>query len=278
MIDLHTHFFYEGGHTEAFQREADLIRGSPVKLAVTPEEFDATMSIVDRAVLLSCRALLVGLKQDNDVIARFAARNPAKYTAFAGIDPCEPRFMDELERCFGDLKMRGVKLLPMYAGFDPRDRRLDPLYERCQRDGLPILFHTGTTFCRDAPMRYTRPILWEEVAERYRDLKMVVAHLGHPWEHETVALVRKQPNIWADVSALHYRPWQLYNSLMLVQEYGVWKKLLFGSDYPVTTPQAQADGMRSLNEMLEGTRLPRLNMDSIEQVIQGDSFKVLNLA
>lgn len=277
MIDLHTHFFYQGGHTAAFQREANLARGSPVNLTVTAAEFDATMAGVERAVLLSCRALLVGLNQENDVIAQFAARNPAKYTAFAGIDPCEPRFMDELDRCLGDLKMTGVKLLPMYAGFDPRDRRLDPLYARCQRDNLPILFHSGTTFCRDAPLRYTRPIVWEEIAERFRDLNMVLAHLGHPWEHETVVLIRKQPHIWADVSALHYRPWQLYNSLMLVQEYGVWQKLLFGSDYPITTPQAQADGMRSLNDMVAGTHLPRLNLDAIEQLIHRDSFKLLNI-
>ena len=43
-------------------------------------------------------------------------------------------------------------------------------------------------------------------------------------------------NVFADVSALHYRPWQLYNSLMLVQEYGVWHKVLFGTDFPLITP------------------------------------------
>ena len=47
--------------------------------------------------------------------------------------------------------------------------------------------------------------------------------------------IRKHENVFADVSALHYRPWQLYNSLMLAQEYGVWPKLLFGTDYPYRT-------------------------------------------
>ena len=277
MIDLHTHFFHAAGHTPQFQEEADLARGAPVRLTVTPEDFDAAMQAVDRAVVLGCRALRVGLCQNNDLIAQFVARNPAKYVAFAGIDPGETHFMEDLEHGLDDLHMRGVKLLPMYAGFDPRDRRLDPLYERCAREGLPVLFHTGTTFCRQAPLRYTRPMLWEEVAERFGDLKMVLAHLGHPWEHEMVALIRKQPNIWADVSALHYRPWQFYNALMLVQEYGVWNKLLFGSDFPITTPQAQAEGMRALNNMLEGTRLPRLNPDAIEQVIQRDAFTLLGL-
>ena len=59
MIDIHTHFFYEGGHTENFQNEADLARGAPVKLTVSPAEFDAAMQPVDRAIVLACRALRV---------------------------------------------------------------------------------------------------------------------------------------------------------------------------------------------------------------------------
>ena len=106
---------------------------------------------------------------------------------------------------------------------------------------------------------------------------MVVAHVGHPWEHETVALIRKQPNIWADVSALHYRPWQFYNSLMLVQEYGVWDKILFGSDYPFTTVDASLEGMRQLNCMLEGTSLPRLDMVKMEQMFNRNTLDILEI-
>ena len=62
-----------------------------------------------------------------------------------------------------------------------------------------------------------------------------MAHLGHPYEGECVVTFRKHPNVYADVSALHYRPFQLYHSLMLVQEYGVWDKVLFGTDYPFIT-------------------------------------------
>ena len=75
--------------------------------------------------------------------------------------------------------------------------------------------------------------------------------LGHPYEGECVAVARKHPNVYADISALHYRPFQLYHSLMLVQEYGVWDKMLFGTDYPFTTVNATIDGLRDLNDMLE---------------------------
>jgi predicted TIM-barrel fold metal-dependent hydrolase len=80
------------------------------------------------------------------------------------------------------------------------------------------------------------------------------------------------------VSALHYRPFQLYHSLMLVQEYGVWNKVLFGTDYPFTTVNDSVAGIRKLNDMLEGTKLPRLKADEIERMIHRDSLALLGLA
>jgi predicted TIM-barrel fold metal-dependent hydrolase len=64
---------------------------------------------------------------------------------------------------------------------------------------------------------------------------------------------------------------------MLVQEYGVWEKVLFGSDYPFTTVDASLAGMRELNEMLEGTRLPRLNMEEMEAMFERDTLSILGI-
>ena len=97
------------------------------------------------------------------------------------------------------------------------------------------------------------------------------------YEGECVVTIRKHPNVYADCSALHYRPFQLYHSLMLLQEYGVWNKLLFGTDYPFTTVKASLAGMRSLNDMLEGTRLPRLNLDRMEEMFARDTLRLLGL-
>ena len=87
----------------------------------------------------------------------------------------------------------------------------------------------------------------------------------------------KHPNVYADGSALHYRPFQLYQSLMLVQEYGVWDKVLFGTDYPFTTVDASIDGIRKLNDMLAGTALPRLNTEAIEKMFYRDTLKILEI-
>ena len=117
----------------------------------------------------------------------------------------------------------------------------------------------------------------EPVAVRFPGVKIILAHLGHPYEGECIVTIRKHANVFADISALHYRPFQFYHSLMLVQEYGVWHKLLFGTDYPFTTVRATIDDLRKLNDMLAGTALPRLNSEQIEQLIQRDSLRLLGL-
>jgi predicted TIM-barrel fold metal-dependent hydrolase len=141
-----------------------------------------------------------------------------------------------------------------------------------------VLLHTGTTFISKAPLDCTLPRLLDDVAARFPEVRMVLAHLGHPYEGECVVTIRKHANLYADCSALHYRPFQLYHSLMLVQEYGVWDKVLFGSDYPFTTVDASIDGMRALNNMLEGTALPRLDMDAMERLFTRDSLSILGIA
>jgi predicted TIM-barrel fold metal-dependent hydrolase len=117
----------------------------------------------------------------------------------------------------------------------------------------------------------------DRVATRFPEVKIIMAHLGHPYEGECVVVARKHPNVYADISALHYRPFQLYQSLMLVQEYGIWDKILFGTDYPFTTVNATIDGLHALNGMLEGTKLPRLNVEQIDAMIYRDSLQLLGL-
>jgi predicted TIM-barrel fold metal-dependent hydrolase len=165
----------------------------------------------------------------------------------------------------------------MYAGFRPDEPRLDPLWTYASKHKLPVLLHTGTTFVAQAPLECTLPRHLDPVAIRFPEVKIIMAHLGHPYEGECIVTIRKHPNVYADISALHYRPFQLYHSLMLVQEYGVWNKVLFGTDYPFTTVNATIEGLRKLNNMTEGTGLPKLNQKAIEEMIYRDSLTILGL-
>ena len=114
------------------------------------------------------------------------------------------------------MKLKGVKFGPIYNGVALSDPRLEPVYRvSAKRNNLPLTMHMGTTFARNAPVDMGRAIHVEPVALKYPDLVMVLAHMGHPWYEDAIVVSRKQPNVFCEISALFYRPWQYYNILIV---------------------------------------------------------------
>jgi len=280
IIDVHSHAWEFPKHfSDDFRRQARRARaGQEVDLAVRFEEYAATASEPVRTIVFGGKARLSGLWVDDAYVADYVAGHPDKLIGFLSVDPTQLGWEDELRFGHQEFKLRGIKLLSMYAGFRPDEPRLDPLWQYAQRHHLPVLLHTGTTFIAQAPLECTLPRHLDAVAARFPEVRIIMAHLGHPYEGECIVTARKHPHVYADISALHYRPWQFYNSLMLVQEYGIWDKVLFGTDYPFTNVNATLAGLRSLNAMLAGTSLPRLNEDAIERMIYRDALPLLELS
>jgi predicted TIM-barrel fold metal-dependent hydrolase len=279
IIDVHSHAWnFPSDFSKDFIRQAGRARpGHAVDLSATYKSYRAAAPEDTCTIVFGGKARLSGVWVDDQSVANYVAKDPKRLIGFLSVDPTQDGWERELRFGHEELGLRGVKLLPMYAGFSPDDERLDPLWQYAEQHGLPVLLHMGTTFVAQAPLKYTLPHLIEPVALKHPALKIILAHLGHPYEGECLVTIRKHENVFADVSALHYRPWQLYNSLMLAQEYGVWHKLLFGTDYPFTTVNASIDGIRTLNDMLEGTKLLRLDTAQIEAMIHRDSLALLGL-
>lgn len=278
-FDIHSHAWpFPEAFNDDFICQATAARaGATVDLTIRLEDYQQAAPPGTRTAVFGGKAKLSGMWVEDQYIADYVAQDPEHLVGFLSLDPTQPGWEDEMRHGHEELGLRGVKLLPMYAGFGVDDERLEPLWEYAREKELPVLLHTGTTFVRQAPLACTLPRLIEPVATRYPEIRFILAHLSHPYEGECVATIRKHPNVYADISALHYRPWQLYNSLMLVQEYGVWNKLLFGSDYPFTTVNESIEGLRKLNDQLEGSALPRLNEDEIENLIHRDGFEILGI-
>jgi predicted TIM-barrel fold metal-dependent hydrolase len=278
-IDVHSHTWrYPEHFKDDFVAQAVRAKaGGEVDLAVRYEDYRRAAPDDTRTIVFGGKARLSGLWVDDPYVANYVAAHPDTLIGFLSVDPTQDGWQGEMNVGHQELGLRGIKLLPMYAGFRPDDDLLDPLWIYAARHRLPVLLHTGTTFVSQAPLEFTLPRHLDRVAARWPEVKIIMAHLGHPYEGECVAVIRKHPNVYADLSALHYRPFQLFHSLMLVQEYGVWHKVLFGSDYPFTTVQASIDALRSLNRMVEGTALPRLDTQAIEALIHRDSLRLLGL-
>jgi predicted TIM-barrel fold metal-dependent hydrolase len=279
IVDVHSHAWrYPDDFTDEFRRQARQARaGVEVDLTVRYEMYRAAAPAETKTIVFGGKAKLSGLWIDDQYISDYVAAHADTLIGFLSVDPTQEGWQYEMERGHQELGLRGIKLMPMYAGFRPDDAMADPLWRYAAQHRLPVLLHTGTTFVAQAPLDCTLPRHLDRVAIRFPEVRIVMAHLGHPFEGECVAVARKHPNVFADISALFYRPFQLYHSLMLVQEYGVWDKILFGTDYPFTTVNSTIQGLRNLNDLTRGTGLPKLSEPAIEAMIRRDALTLLGL-
>ncbi len=279
IIDVHSHCWSFPEHfSDDFRQQGRRAKaGEDLDLTIRYEDYRRHAPEETRTIVFGGKARLSGLWVDDQYVADYVAAHPDKLIGFLSLDPTQPGWEEELRFGHQELGLRGVKLMPMYAGFRPDEPRLDPLWHYATQHALPVLLHTGTTFVSQAPLECTLPRHLDPVATRFPQVRIIMAHLGHPYEGEAIVVARKHPHVYCDISALHYRPFQLYHSLMLVQEYGVWNKVLLGSDYPFTTINATITGLRKLNDMLAGTALPRLSTTALEELIYRESLGLLGL-
>ncbi|WP_116201015.1 amidohydrolase family protein [Amycolatopsis circi] len=212
----------------------------------------------------------------NTATAAFMANDPERRIGFMSVNPTAPEVFEEADRC-RELGLVGVKLGPNYQNFDPLSQAALDFYGYCERHRLPILFHQGASPIRQAPLRYTYPLVTDEVALQFPELRIVMAHMGHPWGRETVVTIRKHPHVYADVSSIYLRPWVCYESLLAAQEWGVPHKLLLGSDFPIATTAEAIAGIRRVNDIVAGTALPKISDELIEGVIHADAVGALGL-
>jgi predicted TIM-barrel fold metal-dependent hydrolase len=276
-IDYHTHAGLAEHYAQDFLTETARMRKEPLRMAVDPAEHDRVTAGYDKVIVLAFRSLHLGLNVTNEYVAEFVRARPQKYIGFASVDPHERDAVEQLRFAHQRLGLRGVKMSPIYQAFHPMDERVLPIYAYAEQHGLPILIHQGTTFPRRAPLKYASPLLLEDVCLAFPDLRFIIAHLGQPWFEDTISVMRKHPHLYADISGLHYRPWQFYNALMLFHEYGLLSRLVFGSDYPIATPQETLTGLRNVNQFTVGNSLPRIPEEEIDRLVDRNLLAELNL-
>jgi uncharacterized protein len=280
MIDIHSHV---PTHRSVVPEDELVVNSKwrpdrPVAATTTWDDYDAAFADVDVSVAFTIARNRTQVDSPlNDAVAEFVAAAPGRRIGFLSIHPEVPGAEDELERARTDLGLKGIKLGPNYQVFDPLGPAALRVYELAERHGLPILFHQGASPVREAPLRFAHPLVMDEVAIRFPELRVVMAHLGHPWQRETIVTIRKHPHVYADISATFYRPWSFYEGLRLATEWGALDKLLFGSDFPIATPAETIEGLRRVNAPIAGTALPAVPLDAIEELIHRDPLPLLGL-
>jgi predicted TIM-barrel fold metal-dependent hydrolase len=287
IVDVHTHTpTHRASVPEAERRVFDAYRPDRVVCTTCSwDDYDDAMRGVDVSIAFNIAvddpAAATGIPTDpdriNEATAEFVAAAPTRRIGFMSLHPDAPGAVAELEHCHRALGLRGIKLGPNYQQFDPLSAEAHALYARAERAGLPILFHQGASPIAHAPLRFAHPLAMDEIAAAHPELRVVMAHMGHPWQADTIVVIRKHPHVYADVSALFYRPWSLYTCLRLATEWNVLDKLLLGSDFPIATPAETIEGLRSVNAILAGTQLPRVPEDALEAIVARDTLALLGL-
>lgn len=233
--DVHTHIWRDEHLSKEFRTDLERAWPEAANVRVGYEEHAIHAEASARSVVLAFDAPNVGFVVPDDYVATYVATDPSRLIGFCSVDPARPDAHDRLARAVEKLGLRGVKIAPTYQGFDPLGSEAFEFYEDIARRHLPIVWHQGMTFVRRSVLRYAFPCVVDEVALRLPELRIVIAHLGHPWIGECIAVIRKHPNVYADISGLTPRPWQFREALMLAGEYRVANKLLFGTDFPFGT-------------------------------------------
>jgi hypothetical protein len=279
IVDVHTHVGEYPTHIgEKFASEAREAWPEVTLGGSLDDHYAGALADVDCAIVLAFNAPAAGFVVPNDYVAEYVARDPARLIGFGAVDPGDPGAVDELERMQGDLGLAGCKLGPIYQDVDPLGPEFLTVCEALERLELPMLIHQGTTFSRAGSLLQARPALLDEIALRYPRLRIVIAHMGHPWFDETIAVIRRHPFVFADVSALVGRRWLLYQALVAAAEYRVTHKLLFGTDFPFFTARQTIDGLRSVTGAAFGPGLPAVDEQVVEEIIARPSLELLEIS
>jgi predicted TIM-barrel fold metal-dependent hydrolase len=275
ILDVHTHAMRETHWGCEWHTNWEPVYGRPAD-DVTVAWYDEAMAGVDLTFVFGIRATRAGVNTPHEFVADFVRESATRCIGFMALDPSDDDVLEQLRHGV-QLGLRGIKLYPVLAHFDPRDERFDPFYRAATDAGLIVMWHMGATPSPAGRLDYSQPLVVDEVARRHPGLTQIIAHLGHPWQRDTVVVLRKNRRVFSDVSASWFRPADGNRALIRAQEWGVVDKLLFGSDFPIWTPAEAIAGLIGLGEMPAPPGVPRVAAETIDWLLHGDPRPSLGL-
>jgi uncharacterized protein len=177
----------------------------------------------------------------NDAVLEAARANPDVLIPFASVDPHKGKLAVREARGLIAAGVRGFKFHPNTQAFWPNDREHYRLYEVIAEAGLIALFHSGTTGIGagmpgggGVRLKYSNPMCLDDVAADFPELDIIIAHPSFPWQDEALAIAVHKPNVYIDLSG--WSPKYFPENLIRYTNTLLREKMLFGSDYPLITP------------------------------------------
>jgi len=310
IVDCHVHTYRWPEHRD---REV-VLRNLPSLARNWPEEkfislYDAPIERyisenmegdgIDKAILVGVQSPKTnGVHVPNKYLADLVAKYPDKLAWCCDVIPTEEGAAEEVERCVKEWGAIGVgELVTTTQCFYPNDERCYPVWEKAQELGVPIVIHCSPEQGHSLPMKYGDPVLLDDVAIAFPELKIVICHLGYYKYEDAVFLLEKHEHVYADLAWLSqisgldrtrmsskyppvlvpYFHWYYPILLYLSGTWGLRDKLIWGSDWPWSSPRNGIELLTNINEYLRKDNLPEIPQEIIHNILHENWKKVFKI-
>jgi predicted TIM-barrel fold metal-dependent hydrolase len=256
IVDCHTHINCAAENIEA-------------------SEHLAATETVDICIVLAAPE---GPSQEvNKKLSEYISRHKEKMIGFAVVEPTKDKISVKNLASLRDWGLKGTVLYCSQCGFHPAHSRAMKFYESAQELGFPVFFHNEMVLGPEAVLDYAQPYLLDEVAREFSALKIVIGTMGSPFVEQTLSMVAKHKNVYADLTIKPSNVWQVYNTVTAAHECGVMDKLLFGSGFPFGKAEECIETLLSFNKLLADTNLPTVPRGNIQNIVERDTLAVLGI-
>lgn len=214
----------------------------------------------------------------NKRLSEYVARNKEKRIGFAFVDPTKDSISTRSLAVINEkLGLKGAVLYCPDCGFHPAHSQAMEFYESADKLGLPVFFHNAYPLKSDAVLDYAQPVLLDEVARSFPQLKIIIGTMGMPFVEQTLTMAAKHKNVYADLTIRPTRVWEVYNTIAAAYEHGVMDKLLFGSGFPFGDAKECIETLLGFNKLLADTNLPTVPRSDIQNIIERNTLEVLGI-
>ncbi len=278
IVNAHVHMIDPVGMAEKY---GDVVMPSGVAVLadikasfslLRPEALLAQMDEagIDKTILYAVEAPLV--YASNEYVHALCTQLPDRLMGFASVNPKDDKAVDVLEHAVRNLGMLGLKLHPPLQDFFPNDESIFPIYEKCIDLNIPVVFHVGTTpFGVLTRLSQASPILIDDVAVEFPELRIMLTHLGTLSHNEAFMVVEGNPNVFIDTAA-YVSEIEAILTPDLVARIGA-DKIIFGTDYPMPSPGKRLHRMKDFVDCVAGLDFPA---DVLEGFFHGNVETLLH--
>jgi hypothetical protein len=232
---------------------------------------------IDKVVCINyiARDLFGFTEEVHDFVVELCKHAPDRLLPCGAVDPVHSKdLVGDAEKLIFYWKIKLIKVHGPHSLYAPDDYFRDKpalakVYALAEQEGVPVMFHTGTSIFPGARIKYGHPLAIDDVAVDFPKLKIIMAHGGRPlWMAEAFFLMRRHPNVYMDISGIP--PKLLLKYFPRIEE--IASKTLFGSDWPspgIPGMRVNAEGIIALPLSEETKR--KILYDNADRLLFGGS-------